>query len=374
MAVIIVGYVYVGYPIVLWMLTRWRCRPVFQENISPSVTLLISAFNEVRVIGSKLENALALDYPCDRLEIVVVSDASTDGTDSIVESFAEAGVKLLRMQERQGKSAGLNAAMEQVRGEIIVFSDANISYERDVIRRLVRNFADSSVGCVTGNSCYAENCSSGAHVQENTYWQYEQTIRALESQLGSTVGGDGAIFAIRKDLYGPLPAEAINDLVVPLQIVARGYRAVFEPSAVGTEPSAGDFIGEFRRKRRIVNRSWRGVMSVSEVLNPLRFGLFAWQVWSHKLLRWLVLPFVVLAAIGCIVASPVGLIYQVGAWGMGASLMIAGIGFKVHCGLGVFARFAQAIFYFYMVNLAAIVGIILAVTGRVETLWNPERA
>jgi cellulose synthase/poly-beta-1,6-N-acetylglucosamine synthase-like glycosyltransferase len=370
---LLVGYVYVGYPILLWVLTRWRRRRVLQDDITPSVTLLISAFNEARVISGKLENALFLDYPNDRLEIIVISDASTDRTNAIVESFAERGVKLLRMADRKGKTAGLNAALQLARGEIIVFSDANILYQKDVIRRLVRNFADPIVGCVTGNSCYAENSHSAAHLQENSYWRYEQTIRSLESQLGSTVGGDGAIFAIRKNLYTPLPPDGINDLVIPLQIVARGYRAIFEPAAIGFEPSAGDFAGEFRRKRRIVNRSWRGVRSVPQVLDPRVVGIFAWQVWSHKVLRWLMLPMVLTVAVGCFVAFPVGLIYRVGLLGIVASLVLAGIGGLAKDNSGGLTRLAQGLFYFYMVNLAAILGIVMAMSGRVEVLWTPER-
>jgi len=369
----LIGYVYLGYPMSLWFITRWRRRAIRKADIFPTVTLLISAFNEARVIASKLENALALDYPRERIEILVISDASTDGTDAIVESFAGRGVNLLRMAVRQGKTAGLNAAVQRARGEIIVFSDANIMYQPTVIQRLVRNFADPDVGCVTGDSRYTENPSSAAHVQENTYWHYEQRIRAMESQLGSTVGGDGAIFAIRKDLYTPLSRDAINDLVIPLQIVARGYRAIFEPAAVGFEPTAGDFAGEFRRKRRIVNRSWRGVRSVPEVLDPRAVGIFAWQVWSHKVLRWLMLPMILTFALGCFVAFTTGVIYQIGAVGFVASVVIAGIGGLVTDNFGRLARLAHGLFYFYIVNLAAFLGIAMAMFGRVEVVWTPER-
>jgi cellulose synthase/poly-beta-1,6-N-acetylglucosamine synthase-like glycosyltransferase len=369
----LISYVYLGYPALLWLLTRWRVRITARRDISPSVTLIISAFNEQSVIGGKIENSLALDYPMDQLQILVVSDASSDGTDSIVTSFSSHGVDLLHMPERKGKTAGLNVAVREARGDIIVFSDANIFYDRQVIRRLVRNFGDPAVGCVTGNSCYAENPTSAAHAQENGYWRYEQWIRALESCLGSTVGGDGAIFAIRKELYTPLSHDAINDLVIPLQIVARGYRAVFEPEAVGFEPSAGDFAGEFRRKRRIVNRSWRGVQSVPEVLNPWAVGIFAWQVWSHKVLRWLVLPMVVAVGLGCFIAFPVGLIYQLGAVGFLASVIVATAGGFAKDNLGQVARVAQGLFYFYMVNLAAFLGVLMAVSGKVEVIWTPER-
>jgi cellulose synthase/poly-beta-1,6-N-acetylglucosamine synthase-like glycosyltransferase len=372
-ALALIGYVYFGYPIALWIMARLRRRAVHQANITPSVTLLISAFNEARVIGKKLENSLALDYPTDRLEVVVVSDASTDDTDRIVEGFVGCGVTLLRLPERRGKTVGLNAAVQVAHGDILVFSDANILYQKNALRCLVRNFADPTVGCVTGDSRYVDAKRSSAHVQENAYWGYERIVRTLESQIGSTVGGDGAIFAIRRELFSPLPPEAINDLVTPLQIVARGYRAVFEPAAVGFEPSAGDFTGEFRRKRRIVNRSWRGVMSVSQVLKPWCVGLFAWQVWSHKVLRWLVLPLLLLAVTGCFIAFPLGMGYRLGAWGFVSSLVVAGIGVIVPSRLGRLVRLAHGVFYFYLVNLAAVFGIVMAIAGRVETLWAPER-
>jgi cellulose synthase/poly-beta-1,6-N-acetylglucosamine synthase-like glycosyltransferase len=372
-AVFLIAYVYAGYPLLLWLLTRRWSKGVYQGNITPSITVLISAYNEAQVIRAKLENTLALEYPRELLEVIVISDASTDGTDQIVESFAHRGVKLLGMSQRGGKTVGLNAAIKQAQGDIVLFSDANILYEPDVAQRLVRNFAEHDVGCVTGNSCYAESSNSASHVQERSYWHYEQMIRAWESQLGSTVGGDGAIFAIRREFYEPLAPEAINDLVIPLQIVARGYRAVFEPEAIGFEPSAGDFGGEFRRKRRIVNRSWRGVLNVPKVLNPWATGLFAWQVWSHKMLRWLVFPMVLIAATGCIFAFSAGIIYQIGAFFFLASVVIAVVGgFRRDCA-GWVARLAQALFYFYIVNLAAFLGILLAMFGSVQVVWTPER-
>ena len=369
----VIAYVYAGYPAILWLCARTRSRKVRQAEIDASVTLVISAFNEERTIAKKLENTLALDYPKDRFEVMVVSDASTDETDAIVAGFSDRGIDILRLPKRQGKTAGLNAAVRAASGEIVVFSDANILYRRDAVRALVRNFADTEVGCVTGDSRYVDLEPSEAHAQESAYWGYERFIRELESRVGSTVGGDGAIFAIRREFYTPLPAEAINDLVTPLQIVARGYRAVFEPEAVGFEPSAGDFRGEFRRKRRIVNRSWHGVMSVSEVLNPRRVGWFAWQVWSHKVLRWFVLPLILLAAGGCFIALPLGLHYRLGAWGFVASLALAGTGAFAPARWGRAATLPHAAWYFYLVNLAAVLGMAMALIGRVEMVWNPER-
>jgi cellulose synthase/poly-beta-1,6-N-acetylglucosamine synthase-like glycosyltransferase len=372
-AALIVGYVYVGYPILMGLLGWLMPKPIRQAGIEPTVTLLISAFNEAHIISEKLTNALNLDYPKSKMEILVISDASTDRTDQIVQSFSDQGVSLLRMEERGGKTLGLNAAMKVAKGDIVIFSDANIMYRIDTIRQLVQNFADSSVGCATGDSQYVDDPHSAAHAQENSYWGYERFIRSMESLVGRPVGGDGAIFAIRRVLYQPLSAETINDLVVPLQIVVKGYRAVFEPTAIGLEPSAGDFQKEFRRKRRIVNRSWRGVMSVSGILNPFCVGMFAWQVWSHKVLRWLVLPFLLIGFVGCLSAYELGSVYRIGVWGGIASILVAAAGPFLPASLGGVSKLIQTVFYFYLVNLAAILGVTKALGGRVDRIWAPER-
>jgi len=372
-AATLLAYVYVGYPIALWIVAKIRGRAVCQKDIRPSVTLAISAFNEEAVIRQKLENSLALDYPKGRFEVIVVSDGSTDRTEEIVESFVSQGVNLVRLPKRQGKTPGLNAAVAQARGEIVVFSDANIFYQQDAIKSLIRNFADPEVGCVVGDSRYLDFGKTAAHTQESGYWNYERFVRSMESRISSTVGGDGAIFAIRKNLYRPLPADAVHDLVVPLQIVERGHRSVFELGAVGLEPSTGNFRGEFRRKRRIVNQSWHGVMSMPDILDPRKVGIFAWQVWSHKVLRWLVLPILVLAAGSCFVASPLGWQYRLGAWGFFASLAIAGIGILVPDRFRRSGWLMHAMMYFYLVNLAAVLGIAKAVAGQVEVFWSPER-
>lgn len=372
-AIGLMAYVFVGYPGLLWLFSKLRPRPLLQQNITPSVTLLISAFNEAHVIGRKIENALALDYPRERLEIMVISDASSDATDEIVRSYADRGVVLHRMPQRGGKTLGLNAGVERARSEILVFSDANIIYRPDALRKLVRNFADPAVGCVTGDSRYEESAQSAAHQEEDTYWGYERFIRACESRIGSTVGGDGAIFAIRRALYRPLAHDAINDLVIPLRIVLEGHRAVFEPEAVGVEPSAGSFKREFRRKRRIVNRSWRGVMGLQGVLSPLRSGVFAWQVWSHKVLRWLILPMVLVAGAGCAMAYSQGWIYRLGTWGFVASIALAAIGAVLPERFTRVGRLAHISYYFYLVNIAAMLGIASATAGKVDAVWAPER-
>jgi len=285
---VLVAYVYIGFPVLLWLLRYMTGgKPVQVGDHRPAVTLVISAFNEADIIAEKITNSLELDYPKELLEIVIVSDASDDGTDEIVQGLEARGIRLLKMRERGGKTLGLNEALKSVSGDIIVFSDANAMYKPDAIQALVRNFHDSNVGAAVGESTYSDS-TNDAEKSESAYWRYEKVIKHLESQLGSVVGGDGAIYAIRKELYRPMAADALSDFVNPCQIVEQGKRCLYEPAAVSVEKAAGAFDKEFKRKVRIVNRAWRATMSMKHLLNPFRYGLFAVKLLSHKLLRWLV--------------------------------------------------------------------------------------
>ncbi|WP_417547407.1 glycosyltransferase family 2 protein [Marinobacter segnicrescens] len=368
-------YVYAGYPLALWLLTLGRDKVTHRvAETRASVALIISCYNEAAVIRDKLENALALDYPRDRLRILVVSDGSDDGTDDIVKQYAESGVELIRQEGRLGKTMGLNLAMEQVDADVTVFSDANAMYAPDAIHKLVRNFADEQVGYVVGAALYTDGDSGASAKNENLYWRYELAIKSMESRLHSVVGGDGAIYAIRSHLWQPLEQKDINDFVNPLQIIAKGYRGVFEPEAKCFEETAGNFDREIARKQRIVNRSIRGLMRVREVMNPLRTGFFAWQVISHKLLRWLI-PFFLLAGLcGCILLSLNGpspyTVIVAGAF------VIVAFGFA---GALLQHRGKQPMvfaipYYFLLVNLNAMIGIIAAMSGRTQVTWNSARA
>ena len=285
-----VMYVYAGYPLLLLAIrsVNGARRPALDAR-EPVVTLIISAFNEQDVIAEKLDNCLEIDYPRDRLEILVVSDASDDRTDEIVSGYHDRGVSLLRMAERGGKTVGLNAAVSRARGDIVVFSDANALYYRQALRMLVRNFACAEVGAVVGESTYVTP-ELESERSEGLYWRYEVAIKRLESDVDSVVGGDGAIYAIRRALYVPMRPDAISDFVNPLQIVKDGHRCIYESGARSYERAASDFQKEFRRKVRIVNRAWRATFRMTELLNPFRHGFFAVELVSHKLLRWLV-PF-----------------------------------------------------------------------------------
>lgn len=360
---------YFAYPLTLLLLAPLRKQHAM-DAATPSVTLIISAYNEAAVIREKIENSLALDYPRDNLEILIISDESDDGTDQIVEEYSDRGVVLYRQVPRRGKSYGLTQFVPRATGKYIVFSDANSIYEPDALRRLVRHFADSTIGFVVGHQRYIEE-DSAACVSESLYWRYETWLKIQESKIGSVVCGDGAIYAIRADLFVPLREDDINDLTIPLKIVARGYRGIFDREAICYERTAADFSGEFRRKARIVNRSLRAVARNLCVLNPLRVGLFAYQLTVHKVIRWFVPFFMLLmAATNLHLAWTGSQLYTV--------ILFLQIGFYVLAlmraipGLGDLKPIYIAN-YFCIVNAAAGLGIIGFLFGKRVAIWNPER-
>ena len=361
------AYIYVGYPLLLALVVHVRGRRgVRQAGITPSISFVISAYNEDAVIRKKIENALALDYPRERLEIIVVSDASTDRTDAIVSEYADQGVVLARQSERHGKTAGLNHTVPTLRGDLVVFSDANAMYEPDALRMLARNFADPDVGCVTGEARYTGGSRAAADLGERVYWGYEIQVKRLETALGSMVGGDGAIYAIRKTLWQELPEDAINDFLNPLQIVAAGHRNVYEPDAVCYEETAGAFGSEYRRRVRIVSRSWRAVFQAPQVLNPFRNGLFAWSIVSHKMLRWYSGAFVAAVMASATALSADAIAARKTFW-VGLTLLSLLVGTAIPAG----RRLLAMVGYFGVINVASLVGIARGTVGRVSGVWAP---
>jgi cellulose synthase/poly-beta-1,6-N-acetylglucosamine synthase-like glycosyltransferase len=366
-------YVYFGYPLLLWVIDAVRRpRPIATGDIEASVTLIISAYNEEASIGEKLANTLALDYPAERLEALVVSDASSDRTDEIVLGFKNPRVRLLRMPQRGGKTVGVNQAVREARGDLLVFSDANALYYRDAIRALVRNFADAAVGAAVGESTYVQ-ADSAADEHEGLYWKYEVAIKRLESSLGSVVGGDGAIYAIRRRLFRDMRPDAISDFVNPLQIVEQGSRVVYEPAARSYEHAGGNFQQEFRRKVRIVNRAWRATWALRRMLNPLRHGFFAFELLSHKLLRWLVPAFMVVALVSNVVLLGEGDLYGWLLAGQGAFYLLAALGWLQRNRPQVSKVFSIP-YFFCLVNVASALGIYDAFRGQTYTTWTTPRA
>jgi cellulose synthase/poly-beta-1,6-N-acetylglucosamine synthase-like glycosyltransferase len=375
-AVLVVLYAYAGYPVVLMVLGVFRTSRPASSGAGglPKVSLLISAYNEAAVIEDKLVNSLDLDYPEELLEIVVVSDASCDGTDDIVRKFEDRGIVLMRCEGHIGKTACLNRAVPRAAGDIIVFSDANSRYDRRAVRCLVERFSDRKIGFVTGRTEYLSPAGDGGLSPAGLYTRVEGLTKALEGRIGSCVGADGAIFAIRKFLYRPLDASDINDLVVPARIVQQGYRGVLAPDAFCLEPAAPDVSGEFARHVRITTRSLRAIFRHSSLLNPFRYPLFSFELASHKLVRFIV-PFALFTAFFLnvlIAAAGGGPVY-------GATLLmqvcfyILWLAGSLDIPLSFLTRPSRAAHTFCAVNLAILIGWIKFLKGEKFTTWATQR-
>ncbi len=367
-------YVYLGYPILLLLIRSvYTNKHRIDDNLTPSVTLIVSCYNEKDVIADKINNCLAIDYPKQLLDIIFISDGSTDGTDELIKELSTEQIKLIRQEGRLGKTSGLNLGVAQSKGELIVFSDANAMYQEDAIKKLVRHFADENVGLVVGAAIYTDGNENSAAQSENSYWEYELTIKRWESDIHSVVGGDGAIYAIRRSLYDPLDAKDINDFVNPLEIIAKGYRGIFDREAICLEETAGDFIKEARRKERIVNRSFRGLMKVKRVMNPFKTGFFALEVISHKLLRWLIPFFLIGIAVTSIVHAYQGLIiFQTLYLLEMVFFWLAIVGYLKHQQQDISKLFFLP-YYFLMVNFYSMIGVIKALSGNIQVTWSSPR-
>jgi cellulose synthase/poly-beta-1,6-N-acetylglucosamine synthase-like glycosyltransferase len=301
--VALVIYAYVGYPVVVWALarlfggrTRAAGHPEPQSPADlPFVSLLIAAYNEEAVIGDRLRNGLAMDYPRDRFEIVVGSDGSSDATCDIVRGFADQGVRLLDYRDRRGKSSVLNSAMAEVRGDVVLLSDANTDIDPAAARNLVRWFADSHVGTVCGKLVLTDPSTGGN--ADGLYWKYETFLKKCEGRLGALLGSNGAIYAIRRELYVPIPGNTIvDDFVIPLLAKLRHGRAiVYDCDSVAREETAPDVASEFHRRARIGAGGFQAIGILWRLLDP-RQGWTAFTFLSHKVLRWLC-PFFLIGAL-----------------------------------------------------------------------------
>lgn len=368
-------YVYFGYPLLLAVMAAIHPREVRRRAITPSLSLIIAAHNEEEVIGEKLENTLSMDYPRDRLEIIVVSDGSTDRTEAITREYEKQGVRLLSLA-RCGKMRALNQGVAVATGEILVFTDANAILEASALRQLVANFADPEVGGVCGNQKYWQTPTGDCAGQgENLYWTYDKFIKRLESRVGSIIGADGSLYAIRRNLFVPTedPAQA-DDFAISVRVVTQGYRLVFEPTAVSYEEAPTSSQREFWRKVRVTNHSLRSLLDMREALNPWRTGFYALELLSHKVLRYLVPLFLVLALLTNGVLAPDSPVLQLLFLGQvlfyGSALM--GYGLR-HQSWGRRKLFYIP-FYFCLGNTAVFLGLLSLLKGDQITFWQPERS
>lgn len=367
----LVAYTYLGYPLLLALLTLGKKQKKRRSAHFPEVTLVISAHNEEHVIRRKLENSLHLNYPKDKLEIIVASDGSVDATNGIAKEYESYGVILLHQENRAGKTSVQNLAARKASGEIIVFSDANAIYDANSIRNLVHHFADENVGCVCGELRYSNNDGCAAGEQEDFYWTYEKFIKRQENRFGSILGANGSIYAVRKKDYQSLQPNIISDFVEPLKITASGKQVVYEPTAVSTEQSSVTFGEEFARKKRIILRSICSLYANRNLLNIFRHPRLAFQLISHKVIRWCV-PLLVIGMIAANIALLPKAFFQILGLLHAAFYLVALLGFAFEK-RKLNSTLFYAPLYFVMVNYAALVAIIQFLRGKNIVAWAPER-
>ncbi len=284
---------YATYPMTLGLWRALRPRPVRRAPIEPSVSVLIPAYNEADVIANTLDALLAQDYPTHRLQILVVSDCSDDGTDDIVRAYADRGVELLRQAQRGGKALGLNAAVARAHGDIVIFCDANARFAPGAVRSLAENFADPSIGYVTGQLTLespGEVTAGGG-----AYLRFEEWLRAAETNVASVIGVNGGCDAIRRELYSDIPRELITDFVLPLRVIAGGHRVVLDENAESRETANAELQSEFSMRVRVALRALQGLVHMRRLLNPLRFPAASFCLVSHKVLRYLAFVFLATA-------------------------------------------------------------------------------
>lgn len=365
-------YVYVGYPLLVWLVGALRPRAVKKNKIEPTVTILITAYNEENAIRGKLENTLQIDYPKGKLEILVASDGSTDKTDEIVKEFAAQGLKLFRQDGRVGKTFTQNKAVEQAKGEIILFSDATTFYKKDVLKAILPNFADESIGCVAGKLIYVDETESGVGKGAKSYWNYETFIKESESRACSLIGASGCLYAVRKSAYQPMYAEACSDFLICTVVYRQGLRSVYEPEAVCTEETNRHTKNEFQMRVRVILQTFTDLWRNREMLNPFRSGFYAIELISHKVLRYAVPLFLLLIFITSVILDFYSNIF---------------IGFFAVQVLFYFAAFIAWLFerkgkklgvlaiplYFVLANLASAIGFYKFLRGERFASWETIR-
>ncbi len=361
----LVIYTYAGYPAVLYILGLARRRkPLRDESYTPRVVLIVSAHNEERIIREKLENCLALDYPADRIRVVIASDGSVDGTNDIVREYESRGVVLKAFEHREGKSATLNKAVLGLEGDVLVFSDANAFYRPEANRNLVRNLADEEIGCIVGRLLYRTN-HSYVGKGESLYWRYESFLNRLEGKVRSVLVATGTIFAVRRELFRPLLKDVANDFQIPAEVASSGYGVLFDPDAVACEKPTFFFREEFSRKRRIIVRGLTGFRALrANFGGPLRVFQFV----SRKLIRWWVGPLlpVLYAANLLLLDQPV---FRLAFLLQNAFYALAVIGAVLRRG-GIQSRVLFIPFYFVMVNGASLAAIVTYLCGDRMSSWE----
>jgi cellulose synthase/poly-beta-1,6-N-acetylglucosamine synthase-like glycosyltransferase len=367
---VLAAYPYVLYPLCVRLLSFLVHKPITKSEFHPTVTVLTAAYNEGRVIAATVANKLAQNYPAEKLQVWVVSDASSDNTDAVVTAIAarEPRVRFIRNAERAGKTAALNLAMAQITSEIVVFADANSMFEADAVQRLVNNFADPEVGYVTGKMIYVDARGSVVGDGCTAYMRYENSLRFAETRIGSVVGVDGGIDAVRHSLYRAMRNDQLPDFVLPLNVVEQGRRVVFEPNALLQESTLTDSQAEFRMRVRVALRAFWALWDKKSLLLPWVSGLFSWQLLSHKLLRYLSFLPLLVAAVCCWVLALTQPLYLVLGLIALAAIFLAWLAERGLPGVSVF----KFLYYFLLLNVASALAFAKFLAGQKQAIWQPR--
>lgn len=362
-AAALIIYAYAGYPLVLLVLARVKDRPVRKAAIRPRVSFIIAARNEEQRIAQKIENTLRQDYPADAMEIIVASDCSTDRTDEIVRSFGRR-VWLVRARERRGKEAAQQLAVRSAVGKILIFSDVATALAPDAVSNIVQNFADSTVGCVSSVDRFVDE--DGRMSGEGAYVRYEMLLRALETRVNTLVGLSGSFFATRREVCRRWATDRQSDFSTLLTAVEMGMRGVLDAQSAGYYRNIANERREFHRKVRTVVRGICVLAANFRMLNPIRHSLFAWQLASHKLCRWLV-PFAMLLALTSSAVLVAESPFYLGVFVVQCAFYAAALG-----GVATGAGALKIPAYFLMANVAVLMAWLQFIRGSRMTTWEPS--
>jgi cellulose synthase/poly-beta-1,6-N-acetylglucosamine synthase-like glycosyltransferase len=364
-----IAFAYAGYSLSILLIGLLIRRPVRRADIEPRVTFIITAYNEEKDLARKIEQTLSLDYPSGQLELIVASDGSTDRTDEIARSFASRGVRLLRVEGRVGKTETQNQAVKAATGEILIFSDATTRYDQHALRKLVRNYADPSVGAVSGRYEYFNPTGAAIGLGSVLFWKYENLIKRQQTSIRTITGCCGCIYSVRKAAYVPLPPDIISDLCEPLKVLESGYRIVFEPEAIAFEETTEQAKEEFSMRVRVAVRGMRGMLFMRKLFNPFRFGFVSYQLVGHKVSRWLV-PVFLLALLAANLFLLDRTFYQVTFALQALAYIAAALGW-----LGERYRLplVSIPLYFVTVNAAMVVAMYRVIRGHRAVTWETIR-
>ena len=370
--IFLILFTYLGYPIFLFVFSFMiKSNKINTIQIYPKVSLLIAAYNEDQNIEEKILNSLELDYPKDKIEIVIVSDGSTDKTDEISKKYSKFGIKLFRVDGRVGKTEARNRAVKFFKNEIVVFSDATTIYRKDAILKLVRNFSDDSIGMVSGNLNYLNSGKGNMGIGTLVYWKYEQNIKMAQSHFFTLTGAVGCMNAFRRNLYQHLPPNIIEDFTQPLMIISQNRRVVHEPEAICFERTTQNPSQEFKMRVRVIRGGMLGFLYAFKKLKFKNNTFAILQLFMHKIMRWLMPVFLILLFLLSIFYFLFNRSPEINFLFLSQILFysLAIIGFLLNP-LSAYSKVFAIPTYFVVVNLASLVALYLTVTSKLEASWE----